>query len=329
MAKRILRKVSIGLGAFAVITAGAAVGTYVWARSAAAAKLSTRHDAHTADFAIPFPLAPDDAARVQTAGGDPKRVALEQAVARGKHLLAARYACQECHGANFGGGKMIDDPAIGTVLGPNLTAGRGGRTQSYTAADWDRIVRHGIKPDGTAAVMPSEDFARMSDQELSDIIAYIRSVPAVDNEVPAPVMGPLGSVLLALGKIPLSAETIADHRRAHAALPPEDGPTLELGAHLAATCTGCHGPNLSGGPVAGGDPSWPPAANLTPHTAGLADWSEADFVRSMREGVSRDGRMLRDPMSKVTPWTSKMTANELKALWMHLRAQPAVSTGVR
>ena len=68
---------------------------------------------------------------------------------------------------------MIDDPAIGRVRGPNLRPARGIARASYTMADWDRIVRHGVKPDGKPAIMPSDDFFKMSDAELSDIVAYV------------------------------------------------------------------------------------------------------------------------------------------------------------
>ena len=97
---------------------------------------------------------------------------------RGRHLVTARYGCAECHGANFGGGVMVDAFPLGSLLGPNITTGQGSRTLQYSPADWDRIVRHGVLPDGRPAVMPSIDFVQMSDQELSDIIAYIRSFPA-------------------------------------------------------------------------------------------------------------------------------------------------------
>ena len=92
---------------------------------------------------------------------------------------------------------MVDAFPIGTLLGPNITTGRGSRAANYRAADWDRIVRHGILSDGRPAAMPSEEFQLMSDQELSDIVTYIRSVPPVDNEVPRISLGPLGKVLVA------------------------------------------------------------------------------------------------------------------------------------
>ena len=37
---------------------------------------------------------------------------------------------------------MVDDPAMGRLLGPNLTLGTGSRTLAYTAADWD--LHHGL-----------------------------------------------------------------------------------------------------------------------------------------------------------------------------------------
>ena len=95
----------------------------------------------------------------------------------------------------------MNDAAIGRILGPNITAGKGGRTAAYTMADWDRIVRHGIKPDGRPAVMPSEDFLLMSDQELSDVVAFLRSQPTVDAEVERPTFGPIGPAIVTLDEL--------------------------------------------------------------------------------------------------------------------------------
>jgi hypothetical protein len=50
--------------------------------------------------------------------------------------------------------------------------------------------------------MPSVDFRLMSDQELSDIIVYLRAQPPVDSVVPAPTLGPLGKVLIATPRAP-------------------------------------------------------------------------------------------------------------------------------
>jgi hypothetical protein len=50
--------------------------------------------------------------------------------------------------------------------------------------------------------------------------------------------------------------------------------------------TNCYGGNLSGGPISGAPPEFPPAANLTPGGE-LAHWSDADIVRALREGAPR------------------------------------------
>ena len=56
-----------------------------------------------------------------------------------------------------------------------------------------------------------------------------------------------------------------------------------------------HRADLSGGPVPGGDPSWPPARNITPHTGGLAAWSYDDFTRAMREARGPTAQTSRSP----------------------------------
>ena len=117
-------------------------------------------------------------------------------------------------------------------------------------------------PDGRPAAMPSEDYFGMSDQELSDIIAYIRSQPPVDRESRPRELGMVGTVLMALKKIKISAEH-AKHDAAHPKHPPRAANTAEFGRHLIGVCTGCHSATLAGGPIVGGDPKWPPAANIT------------------------------------------------------------------
>jgi hypothetical protein len=77
--------------------------------------------------------------------------------------------------------------------------------------------------------------------------------------------------------------------------------------------------------MAAAPPDAPPVANLTPG-GDLARWSEADFVRAMREGKRPDGRMLHP----VMPWRAfaGMTDDELGALFLFLRQIPAKPQGV-
>ena len=69
----------------------------------------------------------------------------------------------------------------------------------------------------------------MSDQELSDIVTYIRSQPPVDEATQPPVLGPLGKVLLATGQLPVSADVLANLTD-HLALPPVTDVSVDFGA---------------------------------------------------------------------------------------------------
>lgn len=344
--KRVLKVVGV-LSLLVVLAAG---GFYGWATMATQKILEQTFTAHDVDFPVPFPLTEAEltalreqrlaemevpAATVNAEGVvvpaapvdpleglDLAAIAMDNAIARGEHLVSARYACAECHGTDLSGGVMVDDPAMGRLLGPNLTRGAGSRTRDYTVRDWDHIVRHGILPSGRPAAMPSEDFMRMSDRELSDIIAYVRAQPGVDNEVPGISLGPVGTVLVALGKLPLSAANIQDHQGAHAVEPPTTEANAEFGQHLIAVCTGCHREDLSGGPIPAGPPDWLPAANLTPHADGLAGWDYDDFEAAMRRGVRPDGSALRAPMTNMQRYAEAMTDVEMQALWAYIESVP-------
>lgn len=304
----------------------AAAGFYLWAGSRVRRLAAETIETHAVDFPVPFPLDPDEAKALGLDESAAAKVASERAIERGRHLVTARYTCIACHSPNFGGGTMVDAFPIGRLLAPNVTLGDGSRTKAYTPRDWDRIVRHGVKPDGHPAVMPSEDFQLMSDQELSDIVSYIRSLPPVDNTVPASTLGPLGTVLVALGQMHFSAMVIPSHTSPHPVRPPAAEASAEFGKHLAGVCTGCHGADLSGGPIKGGDPAWPPARNLTPHATGLAGWTYEQFNAALSESKRPDGTMLREPMTLMAAFGKAMTDTERRALWAYLQSVPPVAS---
>ena len=312
------------LGLLAAVLVIAAVGVYAWASLTTSRLRAQTFDTHSVDFPIPFPLDPAEVSAMGLTEDAARQLAQTRAVERGQHLVTARYTCIACHGANFGGGVMVDAFPLGSLLAPNLTLGSGSRTAAYTPRDWDRIVRHGVLTDGHPAVMPSDDFQRMSDQELSDIVAYIRTLPAVDNTVPTSTFGPLGKVLVATGKMTFSASHIAHHDAPHLTHPP-DAASAEFGKHLASVCMGCHGANFSGGPIAGGDPSWPQARNLTADATGLKGWTYDQFVTAITRSQRPDGTALRSPMSLMAPYGQRMTDAERQSLWSYLQSLPPVT----
>ena len=235
-------------------------------------------------------------------------------VARGRHIAVTR-GCGDCHGPNLAGSIAVDDPMIGTLRAPNLTPGGVGGTYSNT--DWVRALRHGVAPDGSPLVfMPSFEYYYLSDEDLGALIAYLKQLPPRDEHLQPPSLGPMGRAMMVMGEgnFRLSAARI-DHDAPRPEAP-ERGPTVAYGEYLSHSCKGCHGPNFAGGPISGAPPSWPPAANITPHEDGLGAWNRADFIRAMRAQVRPDG----SPIDPVMPEDmGKMTDQELTALWKYLQ----------
>lgn len=95
-----------------------------WSGAASERILSRTFEVHTIDFPVPFPLTEDEVDEADLAPEEVEEVALARAIERGRHLVESRYACSDCHGADFGGGVMVDAPPIGSLLGPNLTSVR-------------------------------------------------------------------------------------------------------------------------------------------------------------------------------------------------------------
>ena len=247
------------------------------------------------------------------------------AIARGKHLAETR-GCNDCHGRDFGGNKVIEDGAMGKLYGPNLTRGKGSRIGSFKDEDWVRAIRHGIGPDQKGLfIMPSEEYSHFSDDDLGAVIAYLKTVPPVDRERVPTELGPISRVLLATGKMKLAVEVI-DHPNVKPR-PIAAAVTPEYGRYVATSCVGCHGPNLSGGKIEIGPPSWPQAANLTPHADGrIAKWTEMDFVNTVRTAKRPDGTELNPVMPRVF---GQMNDVELKAIWSYLKTLPPIATGTR
>jgi mono/diheme cytochrome c family protein len=243
-------------------------------------------------------------------------------VERGRHLATIR-GCTECHGTNFRGNTIIDDPAVGRIAGPNLTAG--GLGPSLTDADWELAVRHGVRRDGTQLkVMPANEFTVLSDEDLAAIVAYARSLPADAHATPESRLGPVIRTLFAIGKVNILPAREVDHAAPHVASLPADT-SVAYGKYVAAGCQGCHNPSFTGGPIPGTPPDWKPAANITP--AGIGHYTRQAFFTALREGRRPDGTAL-DPQMPVQ-MTKHMTDTELTALYAYLRTVPAKPFGQR
>ncbi len=233
--------------------------------------------------------------------------------------------CATCHGLNGAGSIIFQDPALGTIAAPNISAGRGKEGRRLSDGELIRAIRHGVGADSKALlVMPSDAFYYLNDRDLGNLIAFLKNSPPVENSLAKTAVTPLGAALIgagAFGRV-INAEEI-DHtgRRPTAASP---GVTVAYGDYLVRTgqCRTCHGAQLTGGKDP--DPNAPPAPSLT-RSGELAGWSEQDFTMAMRTGLAPGGRKL----SAYMPWPylGQMTDDELRAVWMDLQWLPGSSTG--
>jgi mono/diheme cytochrome c family protein len=137
----------------------------------------------------------------------------QASMARGEHIATIRI-CKGCHTDNLSG-QFGSVPGLFTLSFPNLTPGAGGVGAANTDEDWVRAIRHGVGHDRRGlALMPSSVFYYLSDDDLGALIAYLKSLPPVDNEMPQIDLGPLGRVMLTLGQLPpeiVPNVTVIDH----------------------------------------------------------------------------------------------------------------------
>ena len=300
MMKRILKWIGIGLGALLALLIVAVIATYLTGSNRLA-------------------KAPDVTVAVVTAPTD------SDSVAYGEHLAKHISACSDCHGENLSGKVFLDDPTIGMIVAPNLTAGNGGVGADYSDEDWAGAIRHGIGADGrTLTLMPSNAYAHLSDEDLGALIAYLKSAPPLDNELPQRAISFPGTLIFGLLAYGDHAVSKINHANVGGEKP-EQGATAEYGEYLAliGSCHECHGADLAGRSLEEARNGPPAAPNLT-QSGELGTWDETDFIASMRSGSTPSGRPLSDEM----PWREygQMSDVELAALWAYLTTlDPAIA----
>lgn len=237
-------------------------------------------------------------------------------LARGEYLFKAR-DCAGCHGDGGEGQLHIDDPIGLKVRSANLTRGAGSAVLRYREADWVRAIRHGIHPDGRPLfVMPSEIYNRLTDGDLADLVAYVRSLPPRDS-APASFQLPLVVRLLhGAGQIPDAAAKIDHTLRPQQ--PVAESDPVALGHYVAQTCIGCHGAQFRGGRIPGTPPSWPAAADLSGSADGaMRRYADARaFSLLVRTGTRPDGSRAAAEM----PRNTHLSDHDLDALFAFLQS---------
>lgn len=196
------------------------------------------------------------------------------AVARGRRM-AAILGCTGCHAEDLTGKYVSDDPDLPVIHAANLSL----RLRDYTDAQIGRAVREGVDRDGRPLwEMPSFGFAAVSDRDMADVIAFLRTVPPTGQPQPRPKFSWHARWIIATE----GYEDIPALVRQARAKPAVDlGPEFAAGRQrVRSACTECHGPDLTGAPEGGKAPDLMIAAS----------YDLPGFTRLLRTGIGADGK---------------------------------------
>lgn len=241
----------------------------------------------------------------------------QDSIERGRRLVTVLTGCTDCHGENLEGKLLYDNPLFGQISSSNLTSGQGGIGDDYRASDWEHAIRHGVGLGGKPLIFVMSSFYYdLADEDLGAMIAYIETLPPVDNVLPPTNLGPLSRAFILIDPSSLPAR-ILDHSKPHRdSIEPEV--SAQYGEYLALACMICHGRDFAGGLNVGA------GLNLTPG-GDLADWTEQEFIHALRTGITPGGLPL-DP--DTMPWKriGQLSDEELQAIWLFLQALPAIES---
>lgn len=242
-------------------------------------------------------------------------------IARGEKLA---HICIDCHSST--GDLPLDGsafdfladpsaPPVGSLWGPNLTSG--GRLKDWSDGEILRALREGVGKDGRPLViMTSQAFKYMSDEDAQALVAYLRSQPAVERDLPRRDLNLLGAIFFGAGLFPTSAQ---EPITAPVVAPAPGSEAYGEYLVYATGCRDCHGENLDG--VVQNGPPGLSAPNLL---TSMPAWEEAKFLALFRSGKLPNGRGV-DPM--VMPWKSygeTFTDQDLKDIYNYLHGLPAL-----
>jgi mono/diheme cytochrome c family protein len=265
---------------------------------------------------------------------------------RGQYLVNSILACGNCHTPKTSSGEPIPEKELSGGLvfttpafdatASNITPDRETGIGAWSDAEIKRVLTEGIRPDHgrlagvpVAAVMPVNFYKAMLPRDLDAVVAYLRSVKSVRNEVANPVY-----------KAPVHRDAYPDAEAGFTEAELRD--PVRQGAYLVALghCMECHSTWQRGvsdhvnGLGKGGRPFAPTlvkgfattwdgakARNITSHkTTGIGAWSNEDIKRAITQGVRPDGTRLKPPMDFSS--YAKMTNADLDAIVAYLRTVP-------
>lgn len=270
-------------------------------------------------------------------------------VARGKYLANNVAICMDCHSARdwskFSGPLVAGSLGMGgEYFGPemgfpgkfyakNLTPTH---LEAWTDGEIFRAITTGVKRDGEVIfpVMPYENYGKMDPQDIRAIIAYLRTLAPIDNEIPASNADfPMN---LILNTIPVEA-SLGER--------PDETDQLSYGKYLtnAASCIVCHTQEAKGKlkmelAYAGGREFKMPSGvlrsqNITPDKeTGIGNWTQEDFVKRFK-AYSEEGaitKVTETAYNTIMPWTmyADMKEEDLGAIYTYLKSLDPIANEV-
>lgn len=274
-------------------------------------------------------------------------------IARGKYLANHVTVCMDCHSSRDwtkfsgpmvpgtegkGGDKFTEElgGVPGTIYAPNITpAGIG----NYTDGELLRTFTQGVNASHRALfpLMPYTSYNKLSMRDAEAIVAYIRSLEPIQNNVPVSELNfPMN---LIVKTIPLESFNPSPE--------PDTSNMLAYGKYLTtiAACADCHTPAEKGTPLpgmdfAGGFTFQMPggllsSANITPDKeTGIGSWTKEQFIARFKTFASDSGMSL--PVAgiydfnTVMPWTmyAGMSERDLGAIYEYLSTLKPVAHNV-
>lgn len=267
----------------------------------------------------------------------------QERIDRGKHLANNVMACMHCHTPQEktkfahplkadmlgAGGNLFSadkEGLPGNYYSPNLTPANLG---DWTDGEIYRAITAGVNKDGRALfpIMPWPNYAKMNQEDIYSVIAYLRTLDPIENEVPeSESFFPMNFII---NTMPTKAEP---------SVGPDKSDPVAWGKYLvtAASCMDCHTPkekgaNIPGMELAGGfefgleDGSIVRTANITPHlTTGIGSWTEDMFVSRFKAYADSSFEFREVPhgqFNTLMPWKNyaQMSEEELRAIYAYLR----------
>jgi len=264
-------------------------------------------------------------------------------LARGEYLVRHVVGCLDCHserdwtkfsgpivpGTEGKGGEVFDEETAevpGVVYARNITpAGIG----VWSDGELIRAITTGVSKDGTALfpIMPYQDFNYLRQEDLYSIVAYLRTLAPIPNNIPGRRLDfPMNFLVKT---IPFANYTPGS--------PIDKSDTAAYGEYLTtiASCSGCHtqldkGEPIKGMEFAGGMSFNLPAgivrsANITPDDeTGIGKWTRQQFIRYFKDFSSDSSHNIPvapNQYNTVMPMTSfaGMTDEDLGAVYSYLR----------